>query len=76
MTFAQNQRLQTWPFNRRHTDGNTHSKIHDKTNYTSELDLTRDEASGSIYMTDSSRTIDISEHNISQDRTSISISTG
>jgi hypothetical protein len=60
----QNRHLKTQPSHRQHRDGNTHSKIHYKINHDSELDLTHHHASGkSIFMTDSSTTIEISEQN-------------
>jgi hypothetical protein len=73
----QNRRLKTWPFRRRRTvNGSTNGKIDHKINYDSELDLTRHESLRSIFMTDSSKTIQISERDIFQDTTTLSMKTG
>ena len=56
-----NRRLRTWPF-RRHRpthNENTDGKVDRKINYDFELDLTRHESLRSIFMTDSSKTIEI-----------------
>ena len=69
-----NRRLQTWPFRRRnvvfigHARGSTDYEM----NYEPELDLTRHESLKSIFMTDSSKTIQSSEHNL----TTTSMNTG
>ncbi|CAF0732088.1 unnamed protein product [Rotaria sp. Silwood1] len=83
MAFAENQsqfsrRLRTWPFRRHRTvlNGNTDGKIDRKINYDSEIDLTRHESSPSIFTTDSSKTIEISEQNISQDSPTTSMDIG
>jgi hypothetical protein len=74
----QNRRLRTWPFRRRRTvlHGNTNGKIDCKVNYDSESDLTHRESSRSIFVTDSSKTIQISEQNISQNPTTTPTKTG
>jgi hypothetical protein len=71
----QNRRLRTWPFRKRHAilNGNTVEKIDYKINYDSELDLTRRDSLRSIFMTDSSKTIQVNERNISQNPTTTSI---
>jgi hypothetical protein len=73
-----NQHRQTWPFRGRHAvlNGNTNDKIDRKINYDSELDLTRHESIKSIFMTDSSKTLQISERNIFRDPTTTSMNTG
>jgi hypothetical protein len=74
----QNRRLRTWPFRRHRTvlHGNTNGKIDCKVNYDSENDLTHRESSRSIFVTDSSKTIQVSEQNISENPTTISMKTG
>jgi len=74
----QNRRLRTWPFRRRRTvlNRNTNEKFDCKSNYDSELDLTRHESLKSIFMTDSSKTIQVSERSISQYSTTMSMNTG
>ncbi|CAF1286530.1 unnamed protein product [Rotaria magnacalcarata] len=83
MAFAENQsqfnrRLRTWPFRRHRTasNGNTDGKIDRKIRYKSELDLALYEPLRPIFMTDSSKTMEISERDISQDSATISINTG
>ncbi len=74
---VQNRRLRTWPFRRHRTvNGSTNGKIDRKINYDSEHDLTRRESLGSIFMTDSSKTIQISEQDIFQDSTVLSTNRG
>ena len=74
---VQNRRLRTWPFRQHRTvNRSTDSKIDRKINYDSEHDLTRRESSGSIFMTDSSKTIQISEQDIFQDSTILSTNRG
>ncbi|CAF4245623.1 unnamed protein product, partial [Rotaria magnacalcarata] len=80
MAFAENQsqfnrRLRTWPFRRHRTasNGNTDGKIDRKIRYKSELDLALYEPLRPIFMTDSSKTMEISERDISQDSATISI---
>jgi hypothetical protein len=74
----QNRRLRTWPFRRRRTVVNEHTndKIDHKISYDSEINVTRHESLRSIFMTDSSKTIQISEHNISEDSPMISMNNG
>ncbi len=71
-----NQHSQSYSSARRHTNGNTQSKINQKINYDSELDLTHDESFNSIFVTDSSKTLEINEQNIPQDRTRTSKNSG
>jgi hypothetical protein len=70
----QNRRLRTWPFRRRRTvlNLNTNEKIDGKMDYDSELDLPRRESLRSIFMTDSSKTIQVNERNA----TTTSMNTG
>lgn len=64
----QNRSLRTWPFRKRHTvlHGNMISKFDCKINYDSESDLTNRESLKSIFMTDSSKNIQLNERNLSQ----------
>lgn len=73
-----NQRLRTWPFRRHHTpfNENTNGKTNRRPSYDSELDLTGYEPLKSIFMTDSSKTMEISEQDISMDTPPISIIAG
>ena len=74
---AQNRRLRTWPFRQRRTvNKSPNGKIDRKINYDFELDLTRPESLGSIFMTDSSKTIQINEQDIFQDPATLSINRG
>ncbi|CAF0793206.1 unnamed protein product [Rotaria sordida] len=72
-----NRRFRTWPFRGHRTilNGNTHGKNDRNINYDSELDLTRHESLRSIFMTDSSKTIEISEENIFQNSSTTPINT-
>jgi len=74
----QNRRLRTWPFRRRRSviNGNVNSKIDCKITYDSESDLRSRESLKSIFVTNSSKTIQVSEQNISQNSTTISMNTG
>lgn len=83
MAFEENQsplnrRVRTWSSRRHRTivTGNTDGKIDRKINYDPELDLTRHGSLKSIFMTDSSKTIEISEPNTSQDSVAISMNIG
>ncbi|UJR25187.1 hypothetical protein I4U23_006542 [Adineta vaga] len=73
-----NRRLQTWPFLRRNAvfNGYHHDKTDHKINYDSELDLTRRGSLKSIFMTDSSKTIQINEENLSQDLNTTTMNKG
>ncbi|CAF1099299.1 unnamed protein product [Adineta steineri] len=74
----QNRRLRTWPFRKHGTifNGNTYNKTGHKINYDAELDLTRRGSLKSIFMTDSSKTLQISERNISEDLPTTSMNKG
>jgi hypothetical protein len=81
MAFAKNQseqnrHFQSGPSHRRYTNGNTHSDIDQNINYHSELDLTYDESLSSIFVTDSSKTLEMNRQNRSSDRTRTSTNTG
>ena len=73
-----NRRLQTWPFRRRHpaynetANATTDHRWHDA----SELDLTRHESFSTIFVTDSSKTLDVRQRTISDDLSSASIHMG
>jgi hypothetical protein len=72
----QNRHLQSRPFYRHHTNGNTPSKIDQQVIYDSELDLTHDESLSSIFVTDSSKILTINEQNIAQQQSKTSMNTG
>ena len=75
---GQNRRLQTWPFRRQHpaynetANVNTDHRWHDAP----ELDLTRHESLSTIFVTDSSKTLDVRERTISEDLSTASIHIG
>ena len=75
---SQMGRLQTWPFRRRHpaygetANGKADRRWHDA----SELDLTRHESLSTIFVTDSSKTLDLRERTISEDLSTASIHKG
>lgn len=74
------RRLETWPFRRRHApmlDGPPSNKIDPRsTDYDSELDLTRHNSLRSIFMTDSSKTLQINEQQISEDPRTVLVYSG
>lgn len=72
----ENRSFQKWPFDRQHTDGNTHNIIHHQINDNAELNTTNHDAIRSIFMTDSSKTHEVDEENISQDQTIASMNRG
>jgi len=67
----QNQHVRPDSSHRRHTNGNTRGKIKPE----SELDLTNDESYHSIFVTDSSKALQITQEN-SQDRARMSKNSG
>jgi hypothetical protein len=81
MAFAKNQseqnrHFQSGPSHRHYTNGNTHSDIDQNINSYSELDLTYDESLSSIFVTDSSKTLEMNRQNRSSDRTTTSTNSG
>jgi hypothetical protein len=67
----QNRRLRTWPFRRHRTvlNEDTNRKVGCKINLDSELDLRHRDSLRSIFMTDASKMIHVSERNIYQNLT-------
>ena len=73
-----NRRLHTWPYLRRNAVfiGHTRRDTNHEMNYESELDLTRYGSLKSIFMTDSSKTIQTNEHNLAVHLTTTAMNTG
>lgn len=65
-----------WPSHQRYRDGNSQSEMHHQISHDFEFELTHHESSGSIFMTDSSKPLEINDMNMSQVRTGTSLNGG